>query len=282
MRLRTVHAVGAALVVLASVTVPALAATTFPGSITIVAPSNGAAIRDTFALQWTFKTGTKVPWWSRVTIAESTDRVRWNRLAGGFGIRTATYQIDTTTLTNGAHAFRISVNGTTISSTSTYIVDNADPVIQISRPSNGSITVDGDTTRAPAVVVGFSPIEAVAEDGHSGVASVVWTLDDEEIAQGAVSSFDFGANPGSHTLTATVTDRAGNQASSSISILALPGQSQIGTPSPSPVPTVTPTDLPTTPPTTPPTLPPVPEPSIPPTTPPSIPPTPLPTPTSAP
>lgn len=292
MRFRTKYAVVAAMVALTAVAVPVLAATMFRGSISLMTPTDGSAIREDAQITWIYRTGSAVTAASKVGIYRSFDRVNWTLVAGNLPITAGTYTIDSKSLADGAYLFRLVADGKVASGANKVVIDNTAPVVSITKPSNGALIVEDNTLAAPpAVVAGRSTLQVAAEDNASGISSVVWSLDDNEIARGVTSSYDFGLSPGRHTLTATVKDRAGNEASSSVDVIALPGQNQVGTPPPLPTPGALPSDVPTTLPiptdlpTTLPT-PPVGVPSIPPSpptvpAPPTVPPapTPLPTPT---
>jgi hypothetical protein len=300
MRIRSKYAVILAMVAMVAIAVPVLAATLGRGSISLLNPTDGSAIRDTAQMTWQYRSGSAVNAASKVGVYRSLDRVNWTLVAGNLPITAGSYSLNTADLADGAYLFRLIADGKVASGANKSIVDNTAPVVTVTKPSNGALIVD-DNSVAPlsAVVAGRSTLQVAAEDGASGVASIVWSLDDTEIARGATTSYDFGANPGRHTLTATVKDRAGNEASSSVDVIALPGQNQVGqvpglpTPPavPSDAPTALPVPVPSDLPTTLPSLPGVPElPGIPPSpptvpappaSPPAVPPlpTPLPTPT---
>ncbi len=88
--------------------------------------------------------------------------------------------------------------------------DTTAPSVAISSPSNGN-TVSGTVT-----------VQAAASD-NVGVASVSFKVDGNQQAVDTTSPYSFSWNTttvanGSHTLTATATDAAGNSASSSVSV----------------------------------------------------------------
>jgi hypothetical protein len=296
MRTKFKYAVLMATVAMVAVALPVLAATMSKGSISLSGPRNGSAIHETTQVTWYYKSGSAVNSASKVGVYRSLDRVNWTLVAGNLPISAGRYALDTENLTDGAYLFRVVANGKIASGANKAIIDNTAPVVSITKPSNGALIIDDtDVATPPAVVAGRSTIQVAAEDNASGVASVVWFLDDTEIARGATSSYDFGTSPGRHTLKATVKDRAGNEASSSVDVVAMPGQGQIGEVPDLPTPPVVPSELPTPLPvpsdlpTTLPTLPGVPElPSIPPSppavpappaSPPAVPPLPTPVPT---
>lgn len=245
MRFRSKHAVIAAMVAVIAAAVPVLAATISRGSISLMSPQDGSAISETAQVNWIYRTGSAVTSSSKVGVYRSFDRVNWTLIAGNIPISAGSYTLDTNSLADGPYLLRLVADNKVASGANKTIIDNTAPVVSVTKPSNGSLIVDDNSVAPlPAVVAGRSTLQVAAEDNASGVASVVWSLDDNEIARGATTSYDFGAVPGRHTLKATVTDRAGNEASSSVDVIALPGQGQAGVPT-LPTPPVVPSGLPT-------------------------------------
>jgi len=123
---------------------------------------------------------------------------------------------------------------------------------------------------------------AVTGDSVSGVATVAWDLNNDNVftdATGPTASASF-PSPTTLPIRAQVTDNAGNVTTASITVTVLaptPTPTPTPTATPTPTPTVTPTPTPTATPT--PTPSPTPTPTITPT--PTATPTPTPTPTSA-
>lgn len=203
---------------------PALSATS-PGSIAITSPTRGEAASQTVTIRWAWRTGTSVRSTSFVDVQATINGVFWTTIASNKSIKLGSVDWNTVGWPDFPYGIRVVVRSTSVKSpvVSPIIVDNTAPTVTITRPQEGDVILDDQTMASFAVVAGSVTLESQAVDGLSGVNTVEWMLDDESIGQGASLLYDFGANPGQHTLTAVATDLAGNSASDSTSILALPG-----------------------------------------------------------
>lgn len=285
-------AAGVAAVFVLVVAIPALSATT-DGVVSFVTPLSRSAVRTTTPVAWSYKAGTVVKDTSTVSIV-ATKGTTYKYIAQNLWIQGGGIWWDTTKWTDGAYALTVFVDGTAIASAvSPVYVDNTAPQVHITNPNHDVLA----TNLSYAVVQGNQILAARATDDGSGIRSVRWLLDRTEVARGNPVKVDFNWRPGMHTLTALACDMAGNQATETITVLAIPGSDiqndptpdpgslvQVpGTPSPALPPgvglPVLPTpDLSSPPPVDQPSPPPVDQPSVPPVATPSIPPTPLPTP----
>lgn len=124
---------------------------------------------------------------------------------------------DTTTATNGTHSLtavaRDAAGNTKTSTSVSVTVDNAAPTVSITTPANGA-TVSGSSVSITA---------SAADTGGSGLAGVQFKLDGSGLlgAEDTVAPYSFTwdtttLGDGSHTLTATARDAAGNTRTSSI------------------------------------------------------------------
>jgi hypothetical protein len=73
------------------------------------------------------------------------------------------------------------------------------------------------------IVTGPTALEASASDEHSGIADVVWMLDDEVIGHGATLTYNFDQKLGQHDLTVIAVDRVGLLAVSERRVTSVPG-----------------------------------------------------------
>ena len=203
---------------------PAFSAST-PGSVAIQSPASGDATSQTVTVRWAWRSGKSVTSTSRVDVQATINGVFWNTIAPNVPIRNGSVDWDTRGWPDFPYGLRIAVRNTTVKSpvVSPIIVDNTAPSVAITRPREGDVIVDDETVASFAVVAGSATLEAQAQDSLSGVEVVEWMLDENSIGQGSSLPYDFSVTPGQHTLTALATDRAGNSASTSISILVLPG-----------------------------------------------------------
>lgn len=251
--------VGYGLLIAALVTVaaPAFSATS-PGSITITSPVASSAQGGTVTVDWTWRRGTDVTSTSTVDVYLTNNGLTWVKIASKVPVRDGGILWDASTLPDAPYALRAKVTGKSVRSTvSPIYVDNTKPTIDITRPSEGQIVID-DSTPALAVVAGVATLVSDARDAFTGVASVQWFLDEEQIGEGATIQHDFSMSPGQHVLKAIATDKAGNKAEDTINVLALPGTGALGA---IPSPDVPPTELPVPDPGATPDVPPVPVPS---------------------
>jgi hypothetical protein len=121
--------------------------------------------------------------------------------------------IDTRTLPDGPHVLRIDARdrvGNAGTAYVTFSTDNTHPALRIAAPEVG---LAGRVVRA----------SAVASDGGSGLAGpAAWTLGDGASGSGARVAHRY-SRPGRYTITASVSDRAGNSTSArrSVRVVAL-------------------------------------------------------------
>jgi hypothetical protein len=227
-RRRTIASIALLVLLVACVvsSIPAFSATT-SGSITMVSPSSGDAVRLDTPIEWSWKRGDYVRTTSRVDVYFSRNLLQWTTLAKSVPIMNGSYLWNTKNHVDGYYFVRVVVSGTTIRSTSgMFLVDNTNPVVEITRPATGQVIVE-DETPSFAVVAGSTTLVADPRDSFSGIESVTWLLEDEQIGTGVSYTHNFNDDPGQHELTAVATDRAGNTASASIDLVALPGPSAV-------------------------------------------------------
>jgi Bacterial Ig domain len=199
---------------------------------------------------------------SHVYVQVSSDGIHYRILGYALPIHSA-YVWDTSGYNSGLYSIRVQVERTTTWSTMfPVIIDHQAPSVTITHPAAGEALGSGVSvpTSSAAVVSGPTTLTADASDALSGIADVVWFLDldasnpsaSEPIGDGATISYNFDQVLGSHTLTAIATDKAGNIASATRAVTAVPGAigplqnlgvlpSDSGSPDPSPTPTPTPT-----------------------------------------
>lgn len=219
-------ALGGLVVAVVLVAVPAFSATR-PGSVTITSLAANQPAGGIVKVEWTFRSGTEVDSLDLVNAFVTSNGLTWTKIADRLPIRQGAFDWDTSSLTDGAYAVKLKVYKEPISTiVSPVFVDNAAPVVDIVRPAPNQLIVD-DAGPEYAVVAGVATLQAVAEDALTGVASVTWFVDDEEIVPDAGNKYDFGAAPGPHTLKAVATDYAGNSSEDVVAILALPGPSTV-------------------------------------------------------
>jgi hypothetical protein len=257
-------AAAAALTLTAILAVPGFSATS-PGSISLKVPDSFS--RDSVAMTWTYKAGTLITNNSQVDVLTSSNGATWSPLALRVPIRNLGYNWNISNWNDAVYAVRLRIAGTsTYSATDYAYVDHTNPNIEITHPSRNDITVDdASVATLDAVVAGRTTLKANANDALSGVETVVWELDGNPIATGGTAVYDFTASPGRHELAAVASDFAGNTASASITVVALPGSAAATPPGDTPdpndlIPTPDPTTIPSPDPSTLPTLPPIPSP----------------------
>lgn len=123
--------------------------------------------------------------------------------------------VDLTTLGVGTHevsAFAQDMAGNTNQERSVFVVvDDVPPALTITSPEPATYPVEG----------GPIPLEAIATDVHSAVASVRWHLDDADI-EGTELLLD-ETWIGDHTVLVTATDDAGNVATSEVAFTVVAG-----------------------------------------------------------
>jgi len=268
-RNKRVLALTLSLVVAGTIAGTAIARTN-PGSISL---SGSDAVNHSGAIDWTWRSGSYVKSSSRISLQQLSDGA-WQTFAAGIAITRGSYTWDTTATPDGDYAVRAIVDRTTVRSGSLpFTVDHTAPEVRITRPSSGDVIVDDEQRAAFAVVVGRTTLVSDARDGGTDIASVVWSLDGIDIANGMTAVYDFSvAKPGQHTLTATATDGAGNMSEVSITVVSAPGSSALDAvprPDPSSLPSPDPSNPPTVPAAGTPTPPAVPTPGAP--TPPAVP-----------
>lgn len=242
-------AAGLALLIGSAMTIPAIAATG-SGSIKITSLVANQPLADTVDIDWVWKSGTYVKSSSKVNVQVSTNGFTWASLARGVKITAGGYAWDTSVWPDAAYAVRVTVVSTTINSLkSPVFVDNTAPTVRITHPTAGEIIVDGENKASFAVIAGGATLEAEASDNLTGVKTITWYLDDVAIGTGSPFTYSFNDDtPGQHTIKATATDNARNEASSTVSVVAAPGPSAAGAPSgPPEVPVPNPSEAPTAP-----------------------------------
>lgn len=131
-----------------------------------------------------------------------------------------TWALDTGTLADGSHALGLEgahTDGRRASDDRTILVDNTPPVVTLTKPKEGWLHLG--SSAAPlfvaTVAVGNVPVQAQASDATSGVARVVFAVDGIVRAQDTTAPYAWtwpasNEDIGSHTLTATAYDVAGN------------------------------------------------------------------------
>jgi hypothetical protein len=175
-----------------------------------VAPAHAAAatsISITSPLSWTFARGT-VQIQTAVSVATPPATVAYT--VDGQPLASSSW--DTTHAADGSHTIAVRVTdgaGQTASASATVTVDNTAPTVVLYAPPSG-VKLTGPTT-----------LQVHASDAY-GVASVQFTIDGNPVGQvlrqpdgggGYLYSTTWDATtvaPGAHTLSATVTDNAGN------------------------------------------------------------------------
>lgn len=242
MRTNRAKKLGYALMVTALLVIggPAFSATS-AGSIKITSPVASSAIGGSVAVDWTWRSGTNLKSTSTIDVYLTNNGLTWTKIASRIPVRDGGISWNASTLPDAPYALRAKVTGQSIRSTvSPLYVDNTKPIINITRPAQGQVVVN-DETPAAAVIVGAATLVADARDAFTGVDSVRWLLDDEQIGEGASFKHDFSLTPGQHVLKAVATDRAGNAAEDAIDVIVLPGPTATGA---LPVPSVLPSELP--------------------------------------
>lgn len=227
-----------------STMVPAAVAS--PGTITLTSPTRQQAAKGDLEVSWVWRGGTVVKSTSKVDLAVTQNGISWYTIKAQLPIRTGTFTWNTTTWPDGVYAVRATVYKTTVKSViSPFMVDNTAPQVRVTRPAEGEVLVENERTIFFAIVVGTATLEADARDALSGVETVRWYLDDEEIGTGTPLDYNFSTHPGRHTLKAEAVDRAGNTSTHEITMLVAPGPSASDavTP-PEEVPLPDPSDLP--------------------------------------
>jgi hypothetical protein len=226
------------------------AAVISPGSITLTSPQRQEATRSDITVAWTWRSGSAVRSTSAVDFFVTQNGLAWYTIKVKVPVRSGSFSWNTRAWPDGVYAMRATVSGTSVKSiVSPFVIDNTAPEVRISRPAEGEVLVENERTVFFAAVVGTARLEADARDGLSGVQTVTWYLDDEQIGTGTPYDYNFSMHPGNHVLKAEAVDRAGNAATHEISIIVIPGPSAADgvVPKPSdvpiPDPTQTPSDL---------------------------------------
>jgi hypothetical protein len=207
--------------------VPGLTASSL-GKISLQDPITQSAYADVVPIAWNWQSGSKVTSGSAVYFQASPDGYRWFPIKTGVPIRSGETDWDTTGWPEGFYSVRGVVHRTLIMDVvDPIVVDRTAPGVRITKPSEGDVWVE-DTIRVyGTAVVGTTTLEADTHDYGTGVETLVWTLNGEEIGRGSPYTYNFSLNPGRHTLTATATDHAGNESSHSILLIAGPGPSLV-------------------------------------------------------
>src|SRR5579859_6356189 len=191
---------------------PATASVTFfidnaVPNIHITAPPNGS---------FTNTTGTHV----NVTYSDpdldlSTFKVTLNGadITSSFTVSAGSASADLTGLAQGANTLAAQINdlaGNTGHDSSTFTVDTVAPVIAINQPANNS------HSRGPSLNVSIS----YSDDQVLDLTTFQATLDGSPLSLSTTATGDTGATPsladGSHTLSASIKDKAGNPATAAI------------------------------------------------------------------
>jgi len=189
-------------------------------SVSFQSPQNGATLSGTVTAQVSASDSAGI-----ASVSFYVDNV----LAGTSTTSPYAWPLNTTGLANGGHSLTATAKDTlghSASATSTVTVSNtvADttpPTVSITSPGSGS-TVSGSVS-----------IQATAVD-NVGVASVIFSVDGAQIAKvtaapyAAAWSTTTVAN-GTHTLTVTARDAAGNTASASITVTVSNNTSTVDT-----------------------------------------------------
>ena len=142
-------------------------------------------------------------------------------------------------LAEGSHSFHVRALDRDslrdpVGASRSWVVDLTPPIVDLVRPAPGfTYTNDAPSPRddGKIKVVGSVTVQAVATDALSGVASVAFTVDGNPVPAAGVSftapstwSFTFTPTQKgqtTYTIGVTATDKAGNSASDSISVLGV-------------------------------------------------------------
>lgn len=202
---------------------PAMSATG-PGTIRVTSPVTRTILGDEALITWTYTYGTLLKTSSIIAISASKDGGRtWKALATWLPVRSA-FVWDTTGFDSGSYTIQVWARGTNVvSRVSNLIIDHVPPTVSIVRPAEGDVAGITTTNVTDTIVTGPTTLEATATDGLAGVADVVWMIDDEIVASGATAVYNFDQKYGRHMLTAIATDRAGNVATDTRFVTAVPG-----------------------------------------------------------
>ncbi len=186
--------------VLTAAAAPAVA----PPAVSISAPANGATVSGAITVTATAT--------SQVGIASVQLLLDGASLGAPISAAPYSYQLNTSTLANGAHTIAATAMDTagnsTLSANVTITVNNAiPPSVSISAPANGA-TVSGTVTLTAAAA------------SQLGIASVQFLLDGAGLGQPITTApYSYQLNTttlanGAHTIAATANDTAGNSATS--------------------------------------------------------------------
>lgn len=245
-----------------------------PGGIAL---DTDTALHQKAPVDWSWHGGKYVRSTSRVDILRQVAGHPRYVVARAVPISRGAYIWDTTGVADGTYTLTALVEGTSVvSNPAAVTVDNTAPGLRILSPAEGQVSsADAGVDQAvPAIVEGPTTLLAEGVDAGTGIASVSWFLDGEDIttdlqttvvqgsngAAQASTQYDFTC-PGQHLLQASATDAAGNVSElAAVDVIALPnpndasmfaGCSQFSTPDPgsivptdAPVPSGVPTDVP--------------------------------------
>lgn len=208
--------------------IPALTASSSLGQIVLEDPVTQTAYSDTVPIAWGWQGGSRVSSASKLYFQASPDGYRWFPIKTSVPIRDGQSEWDTTGWPEGVYSVRGVVHRTLVKDVvGPIVIDRTDPGVRITKPSEGDIWIEDTLRLYGTAVVGTTTLEASTYDFGTGVDTLVWSLNDEEIGRGTPYTYNFSMNPGRHTLTATATDFAGNTASHSILVIAGPGPSLV-------------------------------------------------------
>lgn len=217
----------AALIVGLAPALPALSASS-TGTLQLDDPIARTAYASEVPISWSWKGGNRVNSRSVVYFQASPDQYRWYTVRSWVPIRDGSTVWDTTGWPEGTYALRGIVHRTWVRDVvGPIVVDRTAPKARITRPSEGDVIVEDTVRIYGTLVVGTTTLEADSFDYGTGVQSLVWELNGEEIGRGSPFRYNFGLSAGRHTLTATATDGAGNTSSHSVSLIAGPGPSLV-------------------------------------------------------
>lgn len=200
------------------------------GAIRLLDPVTDTAYSSLVPFAWDFDPGTKVKTNSIVYLQASTDGYRWRTISGAarLPIRNGAFMWDASEWPEGTYMVRSVVQKTLIASkVGPIIIDRTAPRATITRPSEGNVIVEDLAELSSAVVVGTTTLEADTFDAGSGVSDVEWFIDGNPVGTGNPYEYNFSLNAGPHTLKAIVSDHAGNDYSTEISVIAGPGPSLV-------------------------------------------------------
>ena len=229
-----------------------------PGSISVVYPGRWSFASQNVSLAWAYRTGAVIKSaTSKVNVQLSPDGKTWSWLYTNLPINSGEVAWDTRSVPDHLYAVRVAVVGTKLSAVGgPLVLDNTAPVVHVTRPLAGDVIVE-DTSVAPVgsgLVVGTVTFKGTATDNLSGVRSVKWQVDGNDVTPAGwvgdpknnysftYNGFESDGSPSQHTITMVAVDRSGNIGQSSVTVSTLPGTGAVtgalqpspgGSPSPS-------------------------------------------------